>query len=644
MRKKAGIMDINQWINIIYDPENEIVPKIKANPEIYRDIFVNKISASLYEDMRRSRTIITEPFSSNKPYSLLHEKEKNVWRNYAAAIPAKYESLNLMIRPYSGFYRTCIITDDEIEKLARKDLADFIKDQQTSFSDLHEARKWFFRELNYLIPPQLIKAGFEIIRREEESLMDNVLIRKLARAIHSRYVQDVRNRENSGEQTNAGYPGDSGNLYLVDFDSLPEDIKFSNIDNACHIPTKLFSIGYRIRPVEEGHKSLTLRLNEEETETIARIEHLRWSWDKRLNGWIYGIRKDVARKIHPGLIPYEMLPEHEKEKDRALVKLIPALLQDIGYVAYPVSHESHINLSYAIKPQSSIHKLLAEIKKLNQEISQALVNNPEIISKIEINNRKIEEIVSEVKGNYNYAQHIQATYLPDDLYVRECFPESFVLYKPRDIVSGDYYFFSKKDDAIIFAAADCTGHGIPGALLSTLGYGITDQAVNQANLTHPAEIVSYIFSRVHKFLRKDESGTGLSDDMDIAVCCLDVKTGVVEYAGVRNPLYVIRDGKLTEYKAITFAESINDEYVPYDETIEVKAGDTLYIFSDGYSDQFGGKHHKKYQKSRFRDFLLSIQHYSMPEQRDRLYEEIEVWREENDEDQTDDIMVIGVRI
>lgn len=646
MRKNAAITDVCEWIRIIYDPENEVIPKILADPDSYWKLFINKISESLYKDLRRSRTMITEPFSFTKSFSRLHEKEKKVWHNYAAGIPAKYESLNLMIRPFSTFYRTCIITDNEIEKLAQQDLAQYLKDQKTSYNNLHEARKWFFRELNYLIPPQLIKIGFEIVRKEEESLSDNVLIKKLARAIHSRYVQDIRNRENVGEQTNAGYPGDMGNQYLVDFDSLPPDIKFSNLDNACHIPTKLFSIGYKIRPVEEGHKPLTLQLNEEETETIAQIEHLRWSWDKRLNGWIYGNRKDNVKKIHPGLVPYEMLPEHEKEKDRALVKLIPSLLQDIEYVAYPVSHESQVNLSYAIKPQSSIHKLLTEIKKLNQEISQALMNNPEIISKIEINNKKIEEIISEVKGNYNYAQHIQATYLPDDLYVRECFPQSFVLFKPKDIVSGDYYFFSKKDDMIIFAAADCTGHGIPGALLSILGYGITDQAVNQAQLRCPNEILHYIFSRVHKFMRKDEIGTGLSDDMDIAVCCLDTKTRTLEYAGVGSPLYLIRNGELTEYKARNSVENFNEsEDFPFaEDMIELKAGDTLYIFSDGYADQFGGKHHKKYQKSRFRDFLLSIQQYSMPEQNDRLYEEIEMWRDENDEDQTDDIMVIGIRI
>ena len=108
----------------------------------------------------------------------------------------------------------------------------------------------------------------------------------------------------------------------------------------------------------------------------------------------------------------------------------------------------------------------------------------------EIINKKIEETISEVQGSYNYAQHIQETFLPDDLFVRECFPDSFVLFKPKDIVSGDFYFFSKQGHLIIFAAADCTGHGIPGALFSTIGYGITDQAVNEIKLTDPPEILT----------------------------------------------------------------------------------------------------------------------------------------------------------
>jgi serine phosphatase RsbU (regulator of sigma subunit) len=514
----------------------------------------------------------------------------------------------------------------------------FISASRLDFLKFRAAGKEFLRELNYLIPVQLKKTGFEIIRAEEDISIDQDLIKKLARAIHSIYGQELRKLNSCTDKTLQEIP--------EDFDKLPKDLIYSNIDNAYHIPTKLLSIGYRIRPVQKGFRPFTLRLDETEIETMARIEHLRWIWDKRLNGWIHGNIRDDDLKIHPDLIPYEQLSETEKEKDRELVKLIPSLLQDIGYVAYPVVPGTIRNLSYAIRPQSSINRLLDETRMLNDEISEMSVGHSAVGEKLRIIREKIGETIDEVRGNYNYAQHIQQSYLPGDLYIRECFPDSFVLFGPKDIVSGDFYFFSKQGHLVIFAAADCTGHGIPGALLSTLGYGITDQAVNEKKFTDPADILHHLYLKVHRFLRKDEDRTGITDDMDIAVCTLDVKSGLLKYAGVGNPIYLVSAGNLTEYKA----RNSDQDCIPSGEgpfvsdIIQTSPGDTIYLFSDGYTDQFGGSDHKKYQRSRFKSFLLSIQNLSMPEQRDRLYEEFELWRSEKDEDQTDDILVIGVRL
>ncbi|MBI5009502.1 MAG: SpoIIE family protein phosphatase [Bacteroidia bacterium] len=478
-----------------------------------------------------------------------------------------------------------------------------------------------------LIPPQLKKIGFEIIRPDEISTIDAVTIKKLARAIHSRYLQEIRKNaasDDSGPETgNQYYPGDLQNQYSTDYETLYEETKISNKDNAFHIPTKLLSIGYKMRRVKKGFKAPTLHLNPEEIETMARVEHIRWSWDKRLNGWIYGNVKDNSSKIHPGLIPFEELAEHEKEKDRELVRLIPALLHDIDYEAYPVNPDQIKNLSYSIKPHSSIHKLLIETRRLNEEMKEMAASVPEINEKIRIINRKIEESINEVQGSYNYARHIQKTFLPDDLYVRECFPDSFVMYKPKDIVGGDFYFFSHTDNQVVFAAADCTGHGIPGALLSTIGYGITDQAVNELKITAPDAILQHLYSRVHRFLRWDEDETGLSDEF-----------------------YHVSKGEIRDYLPLTSAtkNSETNNYEFPSETIQLIHGDTIYLCSDGYADQFGGPLHKKFQRTRFKSLLLSIQALTMTEQSDILYEEIEKWREENDEDQTDDILVIGVRI
>lgn len=634
------IKDLTEWTDVIVDPGNELIRKIQDDPMASMKLFIEDIAGYLYDDMCRSRMLITAPFAVPPRFVDINDTEKQVWYDYAAGIPSKLKNLGLMMKQSSEFNTTCIITDEDIERLAQLDHEKY-EDHQTSFHDLPGARKWYFRELNYLIPPQLKKIGLEIFRPDEEQLISNAMIRKLARAIHSGYMKEIRDR--GPEENIAAYSGDNS-LWLIDFDDLPDDIQHSNIDNAHHIATKLLSIGYRIKPVKPGFEALTLRLSENEIETMAKIEHSRWSWNKRLNGWIFGNIKDTGKKTHPGLIPFEDLSEMEKEKDRELVRLIPSLLQDIGYVAYPVETERLRELSYALKPKSSIHNLLNETRKLNDEIKDVSESRPDVLEKIALINKKIEETIAEVQGSYNYARHIQKTYLPDDLYIRECFPESFVFFKPRDIVSGDFYFFNKQGSLRIIAAADCTGHGIPGALLSTIGYGITDEAVNEKGLTSPSSILGHIYSKVHRFLRRDEEQADVPDDMDIAVCAIDLDTRIIQYAGVTNPLYRISRGELKEYKAINSVDGCVDGSGFTFESIQAEKGDIIYLFSDGFSDQFGGKYHKKYQRPRFKSLLLSICSLPLSEQRDLLYEEFESWRDEKDEDQTDDILVIGVKI
>ncbi len=658
------------WSKVIYNTNNQLVHDVSPDQDKYKKFFVNPIAEGLYSDMLRLNNPDIYSDTLNIDFKTLSKVEKSFWFDYASEIPNKLKELNLFIRQYVDFCRTCIITDNEIDILVQADNDRYLRvltsrdltnnNNRTIKNKYHNALKpfhsliqdWnhFFLELNYLIPLQLKKSGYEVIRHEEVLEIDVLMIKKLARAIHSRYLHLIRNQNIRVENDPGKYIFDTAedfrNQYTSVFDDLPDQIKYSNIDNAAHVPTKLLSIGYKIRQVKKGFKAVALHLNEEEIETMARVEHVRWSWEKRLNGWIFGSTKDDIKKTHPGLIPYEELNESEKEKDRELVKLIPALLQDIDFEVYPVSPNRIKKLSYAIKPQSSIHKILEETRKLNDQIRKIARLTPTIEEMIRIRNKKIEAAINEVQGSYNYAQHIQESFLPDDLFIRECFPDSFVLFKPKDIVSGDFYFFSKQANSIIFAVADCTGHGIPGALLSTIGYGILDQAVNEIKLTEPSYILHHLYSKIHRFLRNDTEGTGISDDMDIILCILDTRTNILTYSGVKNPIYHLTKGELIEYKSKNFPEDSNEagECLFTSEKIQLNVGDTIYLCSDGYIDQFGGKDHKKYQRKRLMNFLLNLQVCSMPEQSDMLYEEIEHWREEKNEDQTDDILVIGIRI
>jgi serine phosphatase RsbU (regulator of sigma subunit) len=662
--------DILKWTEIFYNPDSELIHDISSNWINYKKVFINQIAEYLYYDLQRIKDLFSYPVIFKNDFRNLSEEERSVWINYATEIPEKLKSLNLFINHYKNFCRTCLITDSEIEKLARMDHEKYYRsfisqgwefneafdhERKTDpslvpFNNLPEKRKRFYLELNYLIPVQLKKIGYEIIRTEEIKGLNENIVFKIAKAIHSRYLHEIRKKE-SGKKKFLNDPRqliekETVNNSFSDFDDLPGDIKYSNIDNAYHIPTKLLSIGYKIRPVKKGYKALALHLNTEEIETMSVTEHIRWCWDKRLNGWTYGNVKNEINKTHPGLISYNDLAESEQEKDRELVRLIPALLLDINYVAFPVNPELIRNISYAIKPQSSIQKILDETRKLNDQMRSLVSLTPEVEEMIRIRNKKVEEAIDEVRGSYDYAKHIQETFLPEDLFVRECFPGSFVLFKPKDIVSGDFYFFSKQDHLIIFAAADCTGHGIPGALLSTIGYGILDQAVNEIRLTEPSHILHHLYSKIHRFLRKDEEGTGISDDMDIVLCALDIRTNLLTYSGVKNPLYHISKGELVEYRANNLLENCieSGECSFASDNIQLNTGDTIYLFSDGFTDQFGGKYHKKYKTGRFKCFLQSIHEYSMPEQSDRLYEEFDLWREENNEDQTDDILVIGIRV
>lgn len=662
--------DILKWTGIIYNPDSALIDDYSLHWETYKGIFIDAIAKGLYENMRRVMMLIAAPSSFNKEFQRLSKNDRKVWYDFASEIPGKLNALNLFIRPFKDFCRTCIITDEEIDKLAGLDQESYFSNQSPpgskrnktsnkitsgdppwlSFTNLPGARKWFFRELNYLIPPQLKMIGYEIIRPEEVAEIDIRMIRKLARAVHSRYLFKMRHPE-ADSQSNPGislfqYPGDPGNLYLTEFENLPDEIVSSNLDNAYHIPTKLLSIGFKIRHVQKGYKSVTLHLDSEEIETMAMVEHIRWSWDKRLNGWIYGKIKDNRKKIHPGLLPYNELPESEKEKDRELVRLIPALLQDINYEAYPVNPERIKRLSYAIKPQSTIHKILNETRELNDQLRNMVTLTPVMEEMISIRNHKIEEAINEVKNSYDYAKHIQEAFLPEDLYIRECFPDSFVLYKPKNIVSGDFYFFSKRGDLITFALADCTGHGIPGALISTIGYGSLDQVVNVKKLTDPAIILRNLYNQIHRFLRRNSDEQGMHDDMDITLCILDLRTNILSYAGVGNLIFHLSAGKISTIKSEFYKDDNNlkREYKFTTNRIQMKRGDILYLSSDGYPDQFGGRNHKKYQRKRLMDFLSAINDFPMAEQSDRLNEEIEKWMDENNESQIDDISVIGIRI
>ena len=204
-------------------------------------------------------------------------------------------------------------------------------------------------------------------------------------------------------------------------------------------------------------------------------------------------------------------------------------------------------------------------------------------------------------------RRIQEALLPSEAYFRKHFKDSFILFKPKDIVSGDFYWIGEKGDKIFVVAADCTGHGVPGALMSMIGLELIEKTINEDNIEIPSRILGVLNKGLEKtFSREKNIGTIIRDGMDIGICVIDKKKKKMEYAGAFFPLYLIRDDSLTEIKGDKIIIGMNPEGLPYtDHEIDLLEDDIIYIFSDGYVDQFGGTENKKFMYRRFRYLLLT---------------------------------------
>ena len=262
--------------------------------------------------------------------------------------------------------------------------------------------------------------------------------------------------------------------------------------------------------------------------------------------------------------------------------------------------------------------------------------------------RKNEEITMHQKSisdSINYAKKIQDSILPPQQLIDRVLPEGFILYEPKDVVSGDFYWLDSRDGLSIFSAVDCTGHGVPGAMMSVVGFNLLNQAVNELGLTKPSDILHHLDFGVNKLLRQSDGGHTVKDGMDLSVVTYDPKTKKMQYAGVFNPAYIISDGKLKIINADKFpigtnTDGVADIYTNHE--IQLSSGDMIYLFSDGYADQFGGPMGKKFKYNRFRDLLVQIQKFPARDQKETLRNSFIEWK--GNLEQVDDILVIGMRV
>ena len=259
-------------------------------------------------------------------------------------------------------------------------------------------------------------------------------------------------------------------------------------------------------------------------------------------------------------------------------------------------------------------------------------------------NHIIAEKKQEIDNSIQYAKGIQQAILPDIKDLKDQFQESFVYYKPKDVVSGDFYWFTKVNDDFYCIAADCTGHGVPGALMSIIAIDKIVQAVFEKKISNPSLILSFLNLQIKKVLKQHSDESKQMDGMDIALLKFNQTFSEVEFAGANRPLIIIRDKQAIEYKADkTAIAGFTADHQEFTSTkIHLQKNDSLFIFTDGYADQFGGDAGKKFMSKNLKDLLISIAELSANEQKQKIESAFNLWKKSYE--QVDDVLVIGVKI
>jgi serine phosphatase RsbU (regulator of sigma subunit) len=314
-------------------------------------------------------------------------------------------------------------------------------------------------------------------------------------------------------------------------------------------------------------------------------------------------------------------------------------------------------------------KVIERTKEIAEQKEEIEAQKEEIETQLEmvINQKNTIEVQQyHILDSIHYAKRIQTAILPPEAVLSNTLSDQFILYSPRDIVSGDFYWHAEKDNKVYIAVADCTGHGVPGAFLSILGISYLNEIVNKTNSQNTSEILGKLReSLISSLHQKGEEGEA-QDGLEVALCILDLDKKTLQYSGANRPLYLVRkvnnkqektekndvkgriinsgDFQMIIYKPDNMPIGIYDDTVQSftKNDISLLAGDSIYLFTDGYVDQMGGPDRKTFRVKYFRELLFKIQEKSMNEQGSILAEKIKEWR--RDINQTDDILVLGMKI
>ncbi len=291
-------------------------------------------------------------------------------------------------------------------------------------------------------------------------------------------------------------------------------------------------------------------------------------------------------------------------------------------------------------------ELASKNSELNQLVYEVSAQRDEIEQQRDMvfqQKQQLERAHIELSNSIDYAVRIQAALFPDKEELKSFFPENFLFMRPKDKVTGDFFFWSKAEDKIIIAVADCTGHGVPGAFMSMLGLTMIREIVNKDKITDTAKILNLLRDELINALRQKFSPGAQKDGLDIALVSIDRKNKSIQFSGAHNSIYHISKGQFVEYKGDRTSVSVHIKMIPFtSQTFSYKSGDLLYLFTDGFFDQFGGPNQTKLKSMAFKDLILDNIHFEMSGQKERFAQFFELWK--GDYEQIDDVSLMGIKL
>ncbi len=366
------------------------------------------------------------------------------------------------------------------------------------------------------------------------------------------------------------------------------------------------------------------------------------------------VLKKMLLSMGLGILPHERIKPSGDEVGE-MGKALNDLIRSMEHTTEFAKQTGAGNFDATYTPLSkddtlglALIKMRDDLAENERVLEQKVIERTEEVvrqkSEIESKNEELEILYKQVTDSIHYAKRIQDAILPSNATVKKLLPDSFILFKPKDIVSGDFYWIEKKGNLVYFAAVDCTGHGVPGAFMSLVGYNILKDILNNTNASRPAEILDHLREGIVATLKADDSGKQAKDGMDMTLCAINYDTLELQYAAAFNPMCLVRNGELILYQANKFPiGSYVGEKVSFDNhTIQLQKGDQIFIFSDGYADQFGGPNGKKFMVGNFRKLLTQIASFESTMQKDKLDQTLLNWQ--GGQEQVDDVLVIGVKV